>query len=695
MAGSVQIFLGRKESTELAIMIVGNRMVLDPIDPVSRHPLGSEEEQAKSVPLRPKAAGPIQGYSVPRDALLRVARIAISVVCLTMAGLGVSRFPVNPEILAGVLAAYGVLLWYRPAAFLLVLPVVLPAFDLGIWSGWIMVAESDFFVLTTLAVLIVRVPPGLADLLPTGLPRMVLLCFAASWGISTVIGLTSPLGAPYSDNAFLRPDNALRLAKGFVEAVVLLPFLRQRERSYSDAVSLLGYGMAMGIAAVTILVSVERALFVPFLDITATYRVVGPFSSMRIGGGHIGAYICLALPMALCLPRLRPRWMGMILLGLTCILGTYSLAMSFARTAYVAGAIAMGIAGIGWLWASIRQHRPVVPGLIAVVLIIVVVAGMGSSGGMRGRLVVSASDFAGHRANWGAGLAVRDTDVRSDLFGMGLGTYQRAMLMRSPVDRPTDIVLVRDEQGAYVSISLETAFYFGQKITVPAAGNLHLTLRVRGKPYRGRDDPSLLDVSICDKILLYSDQCRGGSTSLRVSDIWQPISMMVPVAGLAGQSPMGWLRRPVELSVSGQIGRRIEIRDIRLTDDAGHPLIANGDFARGLDFWGFTDDTHTAWRMFNQYLMLWFETGGLGVVAFVAFAGLALAGGARAAWNGAATGAAVSGSVAGFLISGLFDNVLEAPRLATLFFLIGLCGLVQWEDRRQRPRLIAARPKSR
>ena len=626
-------------------------------------------------------AGPA-GTPIPTAILLTV-RIVGAALCLVLVGFGVARFPVVPEIFAGVLVAYAVLLWYRPAVFLLVLPVVLPAWDLGIWSGWMMVAEPDFFILTTLAVLMIRTPPRLADLLPTGLSRIVLLAFAASWFIATVTGLASPLDAPYSDNAFLRPDNALRLSKGLVEALVLLPFLRQRERSHGDAISMLGWGMAIGIAVVAIMVRAERALFTPFLDFSASYRVVGPFSSMRVGGGHIGAYIALALPMALCLPRLHPRWMGMVLLRLTCIFGAYTLAVTFARTAYVAVSIAMGIAGIGWLYASRRQRRPFVLGLSPVVLVLASLVALASYGGMRDRLVVSAKDFETHRMNWQAGLAVRDTGVLPDLFGMGLGTYQRAMLMRSTVNRPSDIVLRQDGQGTYVSLLVETQFFLGQKIALPAAGDLHLSLRARAV-----DDRATLEVSVCDKVLLYSDQCRGGTAKLDALDIWQPVAMTLSVKGLGGGSLLGSLHRPVELSLAGTpIGHRVEIRDVRLSDDTGRSLLENADFTHGLDRWIFTDDSHGAWRMLNQYLMLWFETGALGVAAFLALGGLAVAGGVRATWHGAVTGAAVAGSVVGFLVSGLFDNVLEAPRLATLFFLVCLCGLVQWEDRRHRPRL--------
>jgi hypothetical protein len=39
----------------------------------------------------------------------------------------------------------------RPAAFLIALPIALPAFDLGLWTGWSMLTEADLCILVTLA----------------------------------------------------------------------------------------------------------------------------------------------------------------------------------------------------------------------------------------------------------------------------------------------------------------------------------------------------------------------------------------------------------------------------------------------------------------------------------------------------------------------------------------------------------------
>jgi hypothetical protein len=319
--------------------------------------------------------------------------------------------------------------------------------------------------------------------------------------------------------------------------------------------------------------------------------------------------------------------------------------------------------------------------LVPVILVLAALAIAARTGAMRERFADSMKDLPTRQANWQAGLAVRDGGVPADLFGMGLGTYQRTMLMRSPVNRPSDIVPGRDPRGGFVSMRVESPFFLGQKIAPPAAGALHLTLRARSA-----GNGTALTVSLCDKVLLYSDQCRGDRVTLAEPNVWQTVALTLPAEGLG--RGFGPLRRPVELSLSGgPVGHRIDIGGVRLADDNGRSVLVNGDFARGLDRWIFTDDSHVSWRMLNEYLMLWFETGGLGLAAFLALSGLAMAGGLRAAWHGAATGAAVTGSVAGFLVCGLFDNVLEAPRLATLFFLICACGLVQWEDKRRRPRL--------
>jgi hypothetical protein len=601
---------------------------------------------------------------------------AIAVLLAVAALLGLACYPLPPWPLATALAVYGALLWHRPAAFLIVLPVVLPALDLGIWTGWTMIGESDFFIAITIAVLLIRDPPARSDLRhplrTTPIVTIVLAILTGCWLIAMLIGVATSFGAPRSDNALLRPDNALRLGKGLFEALALLPFLSRRHHRRHDTAIRLGWGLTAGLCAVTLIVLAERLLFTGICDTGTAYRVAGPFSSMHVGGGHIGAYAALVLPFTLSMLSVRPRWCGLLATALATLAGGYTLAVTFARTAYAAALVAMTVT------ACIRvSHRPysglarkalILPALLTLLSLAAVTA----SGGMQARFADSANDLQTRWDNWRAGLAVRDTGTFTTLFGMGLGTYQRVMFTRSPINRPSDLALNRDGQGAYVSLYIETPFFLGQKITLPDHVPLHLTLLAR--PASG---PTRLDVLLCDKLLLYSDNCHAANLPLPESHRWNRLQTPIDTTNLGATALFGLLRRPVELSLSAPPGHAIDIRDISLTDNAEHPLLANGDFTRGLDHWIFTDDSHVAWRMLNQYLMLFFETGLVGLAAFIALAILALTGAARAARGGCAASAPVAGAIAGFLVSGLSDNLLEAPRLATLFFLVCCCGLIQ------------------
>ena len=78
---------------------------------------------------------------------------------------------------------------------------------------------------------------------------------------------------------------------------------------------------------------------------------------------------------------------------------------------------------------------------------------------MQARFASSAADLQTRQDNWRAGLAVRDTGFYATLFGMGLGTYQRAMLMRSPVNQPSDLALHRDAQGIFATMEISDTVF--------------------------------------------------------------------------------------------------------------------------------------------------------------------------------------------------------------------------------------------
>ena len=610
-----------------------------------------------------------------------ILRFALSAICFGLLTWGIAVYPLPILPLIAASAGIAAIVWRWPAAFLLLVPAALPALDFGLWTGWMVVGEADFLILLCLAVLLVRVPLRPSDIVPRGAAGAVFWLFAAVLALGLVIGLAVP--APDTANPFLARTNGARLAKGFVEAAALLPFLRQRLRTHGDALTWLTAGLSLGLILVALEVLVERDLFPGILDLGAEYRVVAAFSSMRVGGGHIGACIALALPFAL-MGCVAPKRLGWLALSMPALIGGgYALAMTFARTGYLAGAAGCVAAGLCILAAPRRAAGPM-PRVLAAVgaaIVLIGIAGAATSGVMRQRFADAATDLLTRESNWREGWDVRDPGLMTQMAGMGLGTYQRTMRARGRVNVPSDVVLGSDQTGPFVTMRVSSPLYLGQKIPFPAPGNLHLHLR-----YRAEDPGAVLAYSLCDKMLVYSDKCRGGQFHPAHPGVWETMSADIAVSDLGKAGALTGLRRPIELSLFDPVmGSAITVGGVSLTDASGRSLLVNGDFRQGLDRWLFTDDSHVSWRILNQYLMILFEGGALGLLSWLALCGLALTGAWRGLARGEAAGAAIAGAIISFLVSGLFDNVLEAPRIAALFYLIVGAGLILWEGRPPSP----------
>ena len=204
--------------------------------------------------------------------------------------------------------------------------------------------------------------------------------------------------------------------------------------------------------------------------------------------------------------------------------------------------------------------------------------------------------------------------------------------------------------------------------------DLRVSMAARAEPPGGG-----VAAILCWKLLLYSDQCRSVNLQPQATGAWEELSAPISAAGLAAGDARSAIPPPVDFSLAVTPGATLALADIRLTDRAGRNLLANGDFAAGTHHWFFTDDDHWRWRIFNQYLMTLFEGGVLGLAALLLFAGGSIWSAVSALRRGEAMGAAVAASLVAFLCSCLVDSLLEAPRLATLFFLVCLIGPTGWK----------------
>ena len=146
----------------------------------------------------------------------------------------------------------------------------------------------------------------------------------------------------------------------------------------------------------------------------------------------------------------------------------------------------------------------------------------------------------------------------------------------------------------------------------------------------------------------------------------------------AGTSRGAWYApRLISFSLANATnGGLVEVDDLALLDAAGRDQLANGSFSEGLARWFFSSDrNHMPWHLKNIAVHTLFDQGVMGLALLVALV-------AGALWRtmfGSARrhplAPAIAGAVLGFLVVGMFDSLLDVPRVAFLFYLLVVLAL--------------------
>ena len=312
----------------------------------------------------------------------------------------------------------------------------------------------------------------------------------------------------------------------------------------------------------------------------------------------------------------------------------------------------------------------------AMLLACAVVATFMAGSYMGGRFATSSADFEGRLLHWKRGL-----DLLSGpgdwLLGKGLGRYvDQNALHAQPGERPGDYRLNQDAAGPALTLIAGTHMVgwgellrVSQRIDRPQAP-VRVQLQARA------DKDARLHVEICQKHLLYDKGCLVKQVQVpgRPGQ-WQAVQLTLEGAPLV---PGPWYApRLVSFSIGTDTsGWPVAVRSLSAHDAQGHELLSNGDFQDGLAHWFFSSDrNHLPWHIKNMAMHLLFDQGLLGLGSVLALVAACLVrttvGGARS--HPLAPG--LAGGTAGLLIVGLFDSLLDVPRLAALFYALMLAGV--------------------
>lgn len=346
---------------------------------------------------------------------------------------------------------------------------------------------------------------------------------------------------------------------------------------------------------------------------------------------------------------------------------------------------ALVLPGLLWAWLLLQpalwplrgqgpQWRS--RGLLIVGLLLAgaIVAALGGGKIVRERMAGVDEDMRGRVAHWRQGLAMldRSTDL---LLGQGAGRFVANHFFAADVAEHTGDYRLREDGGARHLVLT------GGRTALGEGGRLRISQRIRAPQgplklqARLRTAADLnLAVEICDKHLLYASNCLSEALELKAGEGWQDAELELGNAPPLGGTAL--LPRWVVFSIAVETDDgRVDIGALRLHDGNG-PLLANPEFKDELARWFFSSDRHhLPWHIKNVFLHVLVEQG---VIGLALFAGLLLLGFWRMSVGSGrehALAPALAAALTGFVAVGLFDSLLDIPRVAFLFALLLLMSL--------------------
>ncbi|MGK5023163.1 hypothetical protein [Janthinobacterium sp. RB2R34] len=404
-----------------------------------------------------------------------------------------------------------------------------------------------------------------------------------------------------------------------------------------------------------------------------------------------------SLLLAFCLWR---HWLPLSIIALT---------MMACNTAWIgwhwAGAVALQPAALILLLAALlllnsRLRRPLwrmgraslsLAASVAAMLMLAVP--VSASYYANERFATTAGDWQGRLRHWRGTLAMMPADWASTAFGMGTGTFPASYFWHNTGgDVPARLIYADEAEAGNRYLRMWSPGYragYGellrllQRVNVRPDTRYALALDVR------RHGPMpVLQLKLCQRQLLYAQYCVHAPLRLLqptpkpISPQWQHYQMTIASARLGDGA---WLlRTPVQLELAaGGLAEPafIDVDNLSLRAPDGEELLANGSFSMANNYWFFSSDHHhLPWHIKNLWLHLQVESGLFGVVSMLSLVALACANLLRRAAQagpGADCPAAMLAALAGFMVIGVFDSLLDVPRIALLFYMLLLCALMQ------------------
>lgn len=604
--------------------------------------------------------------------------LAISLSCLGLDLVLAASHPLAPGVAILLVSGMVLLCAWRPWHGITAVPALLPVLDFSPWTGWLIVGESDLFILAVLA-------GGHFHLWRSG--RAARCGRGWAWVALVALALMARVlaGVHFDDltpfaGHFL-PLNGLRVGKSLLWIALLFPVAADSLRVLSPERCMHRYAFAAlaGSAGVVLAVLWERAFHPGLFDISTPYRTVGPFWEMHHGGAALDAYFVLIAPLLVWAWRSTESAARRSVLGIFIVAFAYACLTTFSRGVVFAtgGALLVQAALLRWLARGEETgYSRIRPSSVLVLLLVAteVALAFGSGSFMNLRLQDAGRDLGGRIEHWERGLRRLKTPF-DWLFGSGLGTLPARLIEGEDGLALPGRAEVRGAHGLALSGPDRTGeaedfgryFALSQRFDAASGHTYRLSLIARS-----RKDSEIL-ARVCAAHLLYPAYCD--DAILRIDGGgWQVVEADLP-GGPLDASPWRGVAHGVFLLSAVTPGTTVEIREAQLVAQ-GHNLLRNPRFDEREGGWFSQSFAYfLPWHIDNLYLELLMETGLVGLFGFVAGAGWATGRLFISIRRKETFSVVVLSSLAGVLVLGLVVSMLDMPRIAVLSGLFVVLGV--------------------
>lgn len=327
------------------------------------------------------------------------------------------------------------------------------------------------------------------------------------------------------------------------------------------------------------------------------------------------------------------------------------------------------------LWpGDFRWQATFMSAAIAVSSVAVVFIG---GGYMSERFSTSGQDFKGRLSHWSQSVSMLQTPM-DVAFGKGLGRFPANYFFAVPDGKfPGTYKIFNQENvfglsmvGARHPMGFGDIFRVSQRLNFDVSGPFDVLVK-----FRNKTDVSI-HLEVCEKHLLYVAACAIGRTSAKASNgAWQVAQVRLSGPLLNGGAWFAPRIKMFSLGVNSPSGL-VEIDALVLSSSGGSNLLLNSDFSNDMQNWFFSSDRdHMPWHAKNIFINVLFDQGvvGLTILLLLTLTALFRLGFGNASQNELSPYFLVA--ISGFLVVGLFDSLLDVPRVALVFYLLILYSL--------------------